>query len=1008
MNQFDNQVTYKYKIANSLTIPSKYLYLENGEFKSLKDYIKLYIEYYTFSQIYTSLGLLKIQLSNIDILMIYVYAASEMNLHNKDDNFMSNLLNEISTMVDENNNSLFVMYVSVDSFVTSFNIWFANYEREIHKENEIYDKIQDVQTTLNKTNPLVTSELKITSIDINYDVLFANDQKITLEDCLDIFVSAIPTAQVPFIQYNQEDQEPLIRVYKGLSEDNDQIPLEFTLQDITKNDKNNSFYLTIHTGDEEYTNNQNAYLKIIYNLEKGTINLPTRDDNNWSERIKTRFLESFPMLKLVQSKENKIEGEFTITGMSLNPEVLHVLTINDRTISTYLYIDETGVPFCEKKRFSLHYRSADFEDNTERDEDTEIDNSSNATITFPALPEGTLLDQKSKLSEETGTEKNQTIKVHLRIKDRKILNQFMGIFPRLMAYYMYIKPKIIDFLNTITTEESKNKIKLTRENTLIYTKIKNLTHLAPEIFKDNKNESNSVYSRRCTCPYQPIIISNDEVEAWRNKYIQVNNEFHHRTVLDFPNNQANQYHFVCPSDAYPIPYGIKNNDPNYSFIPCCAKSDMNKERLEKVEEYKQKIIVEKEIPKSKEKYHTKSIKPQEPGRFGTLPKSLLSLLQAAFSGSSYDFNHWGIIKSTSSLIHCLCISTGDPNYNQYLTSIDKENYVLAIRKNIADNINLNVFKQEMYNYSLQQIKELLLNKEVFLDPHLFYRGLEEYFGVNIYVFNPEGPANPIEGVTEDTTGPVLEIPRCIITHIRVSRPDRKTVIILKYPNYNQCELIVTRGIVINESIIPDTDNDDDDQSECCSDKPVAIKTQKYGNVPKVMGEGVTYIFDSSMEKVLYNSLKNMLDTYSINYPHTTAITKDISETYINPKEIVIHHNLYNRVNWLNVLDKVQILRQKIDSYGKTRMLEVDYQGNIVIKDWSDKVDINEDVNIEILANTQNKTINLTYKEDKYKCTLYTCNKCKQNKTMVFIKQTRRCDEESTIIYKCICGNTWKN
>ena len=38
--------------------------------------------------------------------------------------------------------------------------------------------------------------------------------------------------------------------------------------------------------------------------------------------------------------------------------------------------------------------------------------------------------------------------------------------------------------------------------------------------------------------------------------------------------------------------------------------------------------------------------------------------------------------------------------------------------------------------------------------------------------------------------------------------------------------------------------------------------------------------------------------------------------------------------------------------------------NLVIKDWSDKVDINQDVNIQLLAETQNKTIRLTYKEDK--------------------------------------------
>ena len=52
--------------------------------------------------------------------------------------------------------------------------------------------------------------------------------------------------------------------------------------------------------------------------------------------------------------------------------------------------------------------------------------------------------------------------------------------------------------------------------------------------------------------------------------------------------------------------------------------------------------------------------------------------------------------------------------------------------------------------------------------------------------------------------------------------------------------------------------------------------------------------------------------------------------------------------------------QQMDNYGSTYF----DPNNLVIKDWSNKVDINEDVNIAILANTQYKTINLTYKEDK--------------------------------------------
>ena len=42
------------------------------------------------------------------------------------------------------------------------------------------------------------------------------------------------------------------------------------------------------------------------------------------------------------------------------------------------------------------------------------------------------------------------------------------------------------------------------------------------------------------------------------------------------------------------------------------------------------------------------------------------------------------------------------------------------------------------------------------------------------------------------------------------------------------------------------------------------------------------------------------------------------------------------------------------------------------------------------------------------CTWYTCSKCKCNKTTLIEKQTRSCDELSTVIAKCVkCGYTWR-
>jgi hypothetical protein len=927
MNEFDNQITYKIRTAQELNIPSKYIYLDNDIFYSVKDYIRNNINK-PFVEIYEDVNKLNIQLPNVNILMLYIEVLTETGYPQEDlITYLTQLIKELHTILDDDDTLVFSLYADIQALIDDYTNWKKNYNQELDKERIKYEKIAEIQKSMSEVAPLVTSDIKIITTENTYQVVFlADNRKPTNLDGLDMFVGVIPNVQVPFIQYNGEsDTEPLVRVYKGLSEDNDKVPLQFVLQNVEKNDKDNTFYITLHIGEDLTTDSQTYYLKLSYNLDKGTINLPTRQDANFNQRIINRFLQTFPMLTLINPVETKLDGEFTITGMIVDPEVLFVLTLNYLTISTYLYIDETGSAFCEKKRFSMHYKSVTFEEEQDTDDDNVIFNPYSATITFPALSENAISTQRSKLSEETGKDQEQTIKVRIKVKNREILKQFMVIFPRLMAIYMNIKPEVIESLKSISTEAAEAEIKMSREHPTIYTKVKNLTHIASEVFKDFKNEIGNVYSRACTCPFQPIIVSDDEVEAWRSKYISVSGKGVERTILEYPPDQS-KYNFVCPSDTYPYPYGIQNygsNKKDFPYVPCCGGTEINKKRLENFEEVKLNPPEEQVIAKSKEKYHTKSLKKQEPGRYGSLPKSLLSLLQVGFSGMLYDFNRLGVNKSSSSLLHCLCIGIQDPIYEAFVNQIDKENHVIKIRQNLANSLNLSIFKQEMYNYTIEQIKDVLLDSNVFLDPHLFYRGLEEYFNVNIYVFNPEGPANPIEGITEDTTGPVLEIPRCVITHIRIARPDRKTIIILKYPNYNQCELIISRGVAMAENV----EENEEDEEECCVDKP--NKTEKYGLVPKVIGEGFIYNFGPEMEKVLYTSLQNILDTYSINYPYTPNKNQGNEQTYINPKDINVYHNMYPKVNWLNVFKRVEIVGQKIDSYGKVRILQINYSGNVV-------------------------------------------------------------------------------
>jgi len=145
-----------------------------------------------------------------------------------------------------------------------------------------------------------------------------------------------------------------------------------------------------------------------------------------------------------------------------------------------------------------------------------------------------------------------------------------------------------------------------------------------------------------------------------------------------------------------------------------------------------------------------------------------------------------------------------------------------------------------------------------------------------------------------------------------------------------------------KEIIEDVDEENEEEDKNKPNK----KIDKDGLVPIVIGEGFMYNFDSDMEKVLYTSLQDILDTYIIHSPYTPNKNQGNEETYINPKDIIVYHNPYSKVNWLSVLKRTTLLGQKIDSYGKLRLLQIQYLDNIITL-W---VPPSQPLNIPIIQN----------------------------------------------------------
>lgn len=146
------------------------------------------------------------------------------------------------------------------------------------------------------------------------------------------------------------------------------------------------------------------------------------------------------------------------------------------------------------------------------------------------------------------------------------------------------------------------------------------------------------------------------------------------------------------------------------------------------------------------------------------------------------FVRYGVIYDKNSFLHCIA----DIFVPEYAKSPDqtKKAIVQNMRASLLNHVHLAVFRQELYDFTDQQIREIIADPEEVFDPAYFYHALEELFDVNIYIFGHDPHTKDI----------FMDLPRYKYTHIRQYRTRKNTVMLykhignvstsLKYPNYN--------------------------------------------------------------------------------------------------------------------------------------------------------------------------------------------------------------------------------
>ena len=800
-----------------------------------------------------------------------------------------NILIEINDMFLDLSPQNPLSYIKFEELEQNYESWISNNKIKIEQQQIVYKKIIENQKELNEIEKLEHSEFVLQTISYIFSPkikdIFKEDSYIpSIEEGIEIFKHSIVNPDIPFIRYVDNEGQSKIWIYN--QDSNIQYDL-FTKSKI----KSNSNYIIFWY----YYEPNKKYIECHYYIDKAKIFFEFANIKKLLKSIKKAIQKSFPILILDEGSQIRVQGYFDVENVSIDSLSYYYMLRTDSLHRTYLYMEETTNAWADNPNINVLYK--DFKKSLD-----ELDAIASIKIAFDNLSSDDKLSNAILIDEEKVKEKNKLRVYVKKAESENEIKKFLFIFCRLLNKYKTEKEDIEKYLKKTISEVVKTKTEMVKTNIKknAEKKINNLKERAPQLY--------GVKARICQNPKQPLIISADEVEDWRNyKSRQVmpfpplpsddNGKF--EDIKDIkPDDERVDYWFVCPDDEFPYPSLIPQDNKEFPYLPCCGKKDTLTELHRSKDQFNNYYIYYESKEQKIEKpvksggyqiMSSKILKAFSNNLTGTIGKNLNLLLSSHDKDSDEIFKRYAIIDGTNSFIHCILTAVKDKNYTKLTKDSDRNDYAKSVRQYIANNINPNLFKQELYDYSNQEILSQIKNDEIDFSPEKFYRGLEEVFNINIFVFNPGTVKNKnIDSDDEETLS--IEIPRNKLMHIRYSNEKSNTVIIYRHwgadkdkTQFPHCELIISEKIEETEK---------------------NKVTSKYN-----------FTFGSSMTKLLYSTLSKSLP----NYLWT-----------IEDKKITTRKNAFSQIDWQKAFSDYPIVGQLIDSYGKMRVISLQIKSNKVM------------------------------------------------------------------------------
>jgi hypothetical protein len=762
--------------------------------------------------------------------------------------------------------------------------WVKEYLNNVKLQLETCTSLKNQQASLQEFKALEITEIKIESTTHQIKVsLKHDDTKPSIEEGIKIFDDSIVNKYVSYIQYNSLN-EKYYKIYDNI-EDNIVVDKSIYTHCVTKYDRPNTIYIILPPLNGKV--NKKNLIEITYQIDTSIITFVSSKSYPLKTIIK-KLITSLPTLNLSLPRDSHISGYFDFKHLIINDTSLYYMIMLDEIFKSYLYIDELKKSWADKNEVKIYYKNF-----------TKNDKSS-VVISF-----GDFTPENINLNEG-----NLRVKI-IRAESTEILENFVLILSHLLAKYKKEKAAVETEMRFIIpgcakydsvglifqpeksasesfTKNGKEKKKKKENDLFDNTRKKALARHTPDVYPSGT-------AKRIQSVFQPIPVPRDEVAEWR-KYSSLNED---RLVLPFPPVQTEdgkylnpltidpydkrvKYWFVCPDDLhnYPILKDMRNLDLKikYPFSVQCGRKNMFGDKTDPLYYH-----YYDDVPKAKNKSKgilttSKILSGGGAAKVTTILDQLLNFDTSNVEVKKPIFRFGGSPSvSNNSFIHCILKAISDKTY---LETDDKEKYTSSVRTFIANNISPLLLKQELYDLSDEEIKQELLDKNVIFSSEKFFRALEEIFQINIFVFTPvisDKSSNNVKDLN-------IEIPRCKIFHLRPERKDRPSILIYKhygakvnhltYPHY---ELIAK----INGDVVVEKSSDN-----------------KYN-----------FVFNKEITKICYLCL----------IQSSTSFMWNIND---DKKEITTRVNTFSKIDWVEVFTGYKIIGQRVDQYGKMRMIGV--------------------------------------------------------------------------------------